>query len=61
MKVSVSQLRREYGLDTPTGADDVLPGKPVTLSSGGAVASTTDAAAGVVNPKPANESASGSP
>jgi len=57
MKVSISQLRREYGLDTPTGSDDVLPGKPVTLSSGGAVASTTDAAAGVVNPKPAASTA----
>jgi len=52
MKISVSQLRREYRLDTPTSDDDVLPGKPVTISSGGAAASTVDAASGVSNPKP---------
>lgn len=52
LRVSVSQIRREYGLDTPTGDEDVLPGKPVPISSGGAVASTVDAAAGVTNPKP---------
>lgn len=56
LKVSVSQLRREYGLDTPTDDDDVLPGKPVTVSAGGAVAGSTDAAEGIRNP---NEQKSG--
>ncbi len=52
LKVSIGQLRREYGLDTPTGDDDVLPGKPITIAAGGAVAGTADAAGGIMNPKP---------
>jgi phage gp29-like protein len=50
MPISMNQVRREYGLDAPTGKDDVLPGKPITLSSGGAAAGATRASEGVTNP-----------
>jgi phage gp29-like protein len=51
LKISIGQLRREYGLDTPTSDDDVLPGKPIPIAAGGAVTGTADAATGVENPK----------
>jgi phage gp29-like protein len=51
LPISISQLRREHGLDKPTGPDDVLPGKPITVSAGGAVAGSTDASTGLVNAK----------
>jgi len=51
LKISIGQLRREYGLDAPTDDDDVLPGKPITVASGGAVVGTASAADGLVNPK----------
>lgn len=52
MSIPVDQPREEFGIDPPQPGADVLKGKPVPISSGGAVAGSVDAADGIDNPKP---------
>jgi phage gp29-like protein len=51
-KVAASEFYDAFAVSRPRPGEEVLPGAPIAVSSGGATAGSLDAAAGVTNPQP---------